>query len=134
MPDIAKLIEVEREGDSVTLRVDGEEFPWHLAPGVDLHIERGASPRVTLALIADEVQVSDRLRPPPPPEIDWLLRHAETGAEIGRYATRQDHIERDVINAADPSNALGSDRDLWIIKRIDRANSVFDVVPYKLGQ
>lgn len=123
MPEMAKLIEVEREGDQVSLRVDGDEFPWYLAPGVDLHIERGETPSLTLTVLADEVQVSDRLRPPPPPAVDWLLRHAETGAEIARYVSRQHMLEDDIVTASDDS--------LWRIKRRDEANLVFDIVPYE---
>lgn len=123
MPEVAKLIEVEREGDRVSLRVDGEEFPWYCAPGTDVHIERGQTPSLTLTIMADEVQVSDRFRPPPPPEVDWLLRNAETGAEIARYSTRQQMFEDDIVTAPDGA--------FWRIKRKDAANFLFDVVPYE---
>jgi hypothetical protein len=111
MPELAKLIEVEREGNKSTLRINGEEFAWHIAPGVDLHIERDHAPSVTLTIMADEVQVADRFRPPPPPEVGWLLLDAKSESEIGRYSTAARLLENDIVSTAD-------DR-LWRIEHID---------------
>lgn len=122
MPEMAKLIEVEREGDKCTLRINGEEFAWHIAPGVDIHVERDEAPSVTLTIMADEVQVADRFRPPPPPEVDWLLKHAETGEEIARYVTRAPVLDDDIVTASDGA--------LWRIKQRDVANLLLHVVPY----
>lgn len=119
---MAKLIEVERQGNQTALRVNGETFPWHVAPGMDVHIERGASPSITLTILADEVRVVDRFAPLPPPEVDWLLKHAETDAAVARIRTGAPVLEDDIVTAPDGG--------LWRIKRKDSPNCLLHVVPY----
>jgi hypothetical protein len=123
MPRLAKQIVVKREGNEVELLVDGEPFPWYTGAGIDLHVDRADSPGVTLTLLADEVQVEDRQRKPPPPDVDWLLIDAESDIKVGRYSTNQRFIEGDIITRSD--GALSK------IEKIDVATKCWHVSPYE---
>jgi hypothetical protein len=119
-----KLIEVECKGTDARLLIDGEEFPYFLGDqGVSTQVQSGEMPSVTLTILADEVRVVDRYKPPPPPEHDWLLLDAKTEAEIGRYSTAARLLEDDIVTTADDK--------LWHIERIDPANWLLYVVPWK---
>lgn len=62
-PSIPKLIEVERAGGSVSVRVDGEELPWHTKGGAGVEVTKDGVPAVTLTIPAEHVEVTDRLVP-----------------------------------------------------------------------
>jgi len=62
MTEMAKLIRIERHpgrNAGATLWVDGQEFPWHVALGVTVEVNREEVPGVTLKLLADRVEVVD---------------------------------------------------------------------------
>lgn len=62
--ELAKLIEVEREAGEFSLRVDGKDFPWHIAvDGVTVHVSTDDLSSVTVTIVAEEVRVLDRTRP-----------------------------------------------------------------------
>jgi hypothetical protein len=124
VPEIAKQITVKREGHTTQLVVDGQPFSWHIAAGVDVHVDRDDFPGVTLTLLADEVLVEDRQKPPPPPEIDWQLVATSDGAEITRLSTFQPVLENDIVTAPDGS--------LWKVEEVDRAAKRLCASPYEI--
>lgn len=64
MPELAKLIRLSQCANDWSMTVDGEEFPWYVAPGVSINplgISTDASttdcPAVVLTLLAERVEV-----------------------------------------------------------------------------
>lgn len=65
MPDLATAIEVVRDGQNFSLRIDGAEFPWHItADGVRIEVGRDRVPTVSVTIPAESVQVDDSLTSP----------------------------------------------------------------------
>lgn len=65
MPELAKLIEVERRHGSVNLKIDGEEFPWFVSlDGVSANVRKDECPAVTVTILADQVRVLDSVATP----------------------------------------------------------------------
>jgi hypothetical protein len=60
MPKLAGRIRVSSTPTSKVVQVDGKEFPWHTA-GVDVHVQRGHAPAVTITIPAEHVTVDDAL-------------------------------------------------------------------------
>lgn len=58
-PRLAELIEVERG----TIRIDGVDFPWHVAHGsIFVDVDHTEMPSVTLRIMADRVKVDNDSR------------------------------------------------------------------------
>ena len=59
-PRIAKWIYVERRDRKAVLTIDGEPFPYAIArESVRVSVDPDGAPRVTLAILADRVEVLD---------------------------------------------------------------------------
>lgn len=62
MPVLAELIEVVQQPDgSFSLKVDGTEFPWFIAPGLGVTVSPAEDEMagVELRILADRVKVDD---------------------------------------------------------------------------
>lgn len=61
MTELAKLITILQHAGGFDLRVDGQEFPWYIAPSSSVQIDRGGTPGVTITLMAERIEVVDTL-------------------------------------------------------------------------
>lgn len=64
MPEMAKLIRLERRGVGGRVLIDGQEFPWHIAAdGVGYTFDPESVPVVQLTLLAERIEVDDDFSP-----------------------------------------------------------------------
>lgn len=62
MPKLAETISVTREGGAWSLKIDGQDFPWYVAPGVFITpIAMDESPGVQVTILADRVEALDTM-------------------------------------------------------------------------
>lgn len=56
------LVEVWRTPGAVSLRIDGQEFPWPVSiEGISTQVRRDEVPSITLTILADRVEVHDSM-------------------------------------------------------------------------
>lgn len=96
MPDLAKHIEVIREGGrGYSLRVDGEEFPFLVGETITTETGRDAMPSVKLELFADRVDVRDD----PWPSVSGRSRQHDPTGRLARAEAARDQAEELLLNA-----------------------------------
>lgn len=65
MPRMPSEIKIVREGGNFEMTVDGQEFPWYIGRD-SISTSVGDCPAVTLTILAESVEVVDRVTAPEP--------------------------------------------------------------------